>query len=288
MSTKNFSQAFDEIIDSASEANRAGQPQTNEDYMGDDGLIYCHKCHSPRQTRIDLGDGKTRTVWCDCKCMEEKHHKEEKEFEEKQNQFRVNQIRSNAFHYSSMKEWTFERDDRKNPSISDKLKRYAGNFADFYKTGNGLLLYGAVGAGKTYLAACVVNAVIDNMYSAKMTNFSRILNELQNRFDGRQEYIDKICKYSLLVIDDLGAERDSEYAREQVYSVIDSRYQTKKPLIITTNLSYEEIVNCTDIDRRRIYDRILEICHPIEVKGESRRNARAKENYNMMKRVLGL
>ena len=126
------------------------------------------------------------------------------------------------------------------------------------------------------------------MYSAKMTNFSRILNELQNRFDGRQEYIDKICKYSLLVIDDLGVERDSAYALEQVYSVIDGRYQTKKPLIITTNLCYEEIVNCTDIDRRRIYDRILEICHPIEVKGESRRNARAKENYNMMKRVLGL
>lgn len=288
MSTKNFGQALSEIIDNASEANRAKQPQTDEDYEGDDGLMYCHKCNSPRQTVVDLGNGNIKTVWCDCKCMAEKHLREAEELEEKKNQRKVNQNRSKAFYYSSMREWTFERDDRKNPRISDALKRYVDQFSYFYEKGQGLLLYGTVGTGKTYLAACVVNAVIDNMYSAKMTNFSRILNELQSSFDDRQKYIDEICKYSLLVIDDLGAERDSGYAREQVYSVIDSRYQTNKPIIITTNLSYAEIVGCTDMDRKRIYDRILERCHPIEVKGESRRKERAKQNYNMMNHMLGL
>ena len=99
-----------------------------------------------------------------------------------------------------------------------------------------------------------------------MTDFSRILNELQYCKD-RQGYIDKLCRCDLLIIDDLGAERDSAYATEQVFSVIDRRYKMMRPVIITTNLSYNEILNCTDCDRRRIYDRIMEMCHPIQVKG---------------------
>lgn len=288
MSSKDFVTAFDETVEEMSEANKAAQPPAAEDYTGDDGLVYCHKCHTPRQTRVDFGEGKARVVWCNCKCMDEEYERQEKERQEERRQDRINNIRRLAFPDPAMREWTFERDDRQNPRISDAMKRYTEKFQEFHKAGRGILLYGPVGTGKTYLAACIANAVIDQEHWVYMTSFSRILNELQNRFEGRQEYIDEICGRSLLVIDDLGTERDSAYAQEQVYSVIDGRYRARKPLIVTTNLSFAEIANCQDIGRRRIYDRILEICHPVEVKGSSRRKAQAKENYAAMNDILGL
>ena len=58
----------------------------------------------------------------------------------------------------------------------------------------------------------------------RMTNFARILNELNRSFSGRNEVVDKLCRYPLLIIDDFGMERGTEYALEQIYSIVDSRY----------------------------------------------------------------
>ena len=74
-----------------------------------------------------------------------------------------------------------------------------------------------------------------------MTNFARILNELNNSFSGRNEVVDKLCRYPLLIIDDFGMERGTEYALEQIYNIVDSRYRSRKPLIVTTNLTLDEI-----------------------------------------------
>ena len=74
----------------------------------------------------------------------------------------------------------------------------------------------------------------------RMTNFARILNELNGSFSSRNEVIDKLCRYPLLIIDDFGMERGTEYALEQIYSIVDSRYRSRKPLIVTTNLTLDE------------------------------------------------
>ena len=168
------------------------------------------------------------------------------------------------------------------------MKRYSADFRDFKEEGRGLLLYGSVGTGKTYYAACIANALIDIGYSVLMTNFARLTNEIQGRFDDKNEYIDSLNRYSLLIIDDLGAERKSEYMQETVFSIIDSRYRSGLPFIITTNLSAEEIKKNGDIGYSRIYDRILERCFPIEVKGESRRRQNLKNNFADVKERLGL
>ena len=86
-----------------------------------------------------------------------------------------------------------------------------------------------------------------------MTNFSRILNTLTGmHFEDRNQFINSLNRYSLLIIDDLGIERNSDFALEQVFNVIDSRYRSKKPLIITTNLTLSELNNAADIAHKRI------------------------------------
>ncbi len=101
-------------------------------------------------------------------------------------------------------------------------------------------------------------------------------------------YIDSLNRYKLLIIDDLGAERKSEYMQELIYNLIDSRYRSGLPMIITTNLSADEIKRPGNMDFARIYDRVLERCLPIAVQGESRRRRAVIDNYSKDMERLGL
>ena len=121
--------------------------------------------------------------------------------------------------------------------------------------------------------------------TVKMTNFNTILNDLFAAED-KTEYIRSLNGYELLIIDDLGVERSSEYALENIFSVIDWRYRSGKPLIITTNLPLAQLKQETKIEKKRIYDRILERCIPVKIDGVSRREAMANDNMQTMKNIL--
>ena len=123
----------------------------------------------------------------------------------------------------------------------------------------GYLLWGSVGTGKSYFAGCIANALMEQEVAVYMTNFAAILNDLKNGFDNKNAYIAELCRYPLLIIDDFGMERETSYGLEQLYNVIDSRYRSCKPLIVTTNLTIQELQNPEDTAHARIYDRLLEI-----------------------------
>ena len=91
---------------------------------------------------------------------------------------------------------------------------------------------------------------------------------------------------SLLVLDDLGAERSTDYALEKVYNVIDSRVRANRPMILTTNLTMGEMTNPQDIRYSRIYDRIFECCYPVEVTGQSFRKAAAAARFEEMRKLV--
>lgn len=258
-------------------------PVPEEEYTGEDGFLYCAKCNTRVQTDIEVF-GTVRRVRCICECR----HNELKQSAEKERQEEIERKRRVCFSETNMKEWSFANDDRKNPRISDAMMRYADNFPEFLKSGKGLLLHGTVGTGKTYLAACIANRLIDNGYSAMMTNFARLTNKIQGMYEGKQEYIDSLNRYALLVIDDLGAERKSEFMQEMVFNIIDSRYRAGLPFIVTTNLTADEIKNPPDIGYSRIYDRVLERCHPVEISGQSRRKQSVRDTYITTKDILGL
>lgn len=271
--------AMDKMADGIS----ARVPVSENEYMGEDGLLHCGICKKNVQTKIKFL-GKEKTVRCICDCK----RKELEAFEEKERQQEKERKRKSCFAETNMAAWTFENDDRKNAKISDAMIRYAERFPDFRKMGKGLLLYGSVGTGKTYYAACIANKLIDDGYSVVMTNFARLTNTIQGKFDGKQEFIDSLNRYSLLIIDDLGAERKSEFMQEMVFNIIDSRYRSGLPFIITTNLTAEEIKKNQDIGYSRIYDRILERCFPVTVTGDSRRRRKVKDTFLDVKEKLGL
>lgn len=254
------------------------------DYIGENGLLYCGNCHTAKQHRGNFL-GVERVVPCICKCRKEQIEAEAKARQREAMQKTIKEYRRMGFPESDMQHWTF--DNAEDCKIISAAKRYVDNFQQFKDNGKGLLLYGGVGTGKTFAAACIVNALIDMGKPCLITNFSRVLNTLWG-IDEKQAYIDSLNKFDLLVLDDLGIERQSEYVQEQVFNVIDSRYRARLPLIITTNLQLEEIVSPANVGNGRIYDRVLEMCHPVKVEGESRRRKKVKSGFSDMNEMLGL
>lgn len=114
--------------------------------------------------------------------------------------------------------------------------------------------------------------------------FSRILNELTKYHADKNEIIAGLVSYPLLIIDDLGIERNSEFALEMIYNVVDRRYCTRKPLIVTTNLSYQDMTRKDlDIEHQRIYSRLMEMCFPVIYQGKDLRQKERDLKLEWMK-----
>lgn len=270
-----------------------GNKEESQDYKDNDGFLICGNCHTRKQKDIKVStDFKASGVWrvpVPCKCKAE----EIKAEEEQQNQLKI-KVKLKKLQKEGIKDleylnFTFDKDDKRNLKISDACKKYVDHWAEMESNNIGIIFYGDVGTGKSFMACCIANALINKLIKVSVTNFPNLLNKLQGSFgEQRQNIIDSIKEYSLLVIDDLGTERDTSYSAEQVFNVIDTRYKSGKPLIITTNLSINDLKNPPDISNKRIYDRILEMC-PIQIKiiGESRRSEKADIRKEKAKEILG-
>ena len=182
--------------------------------------------------------------------------------------------------------WTFQNGDKDNPVVKI-AEDYVRNWDEMKKKHVGYLLWGSVGTGKSYIAGCIANALLEQEVTVKMTNFNMILNELFSVED-KAEYIRALMGYELLIIDDLGADRSSEYALENVFSVIDLRCCSGKPLIVTTNLPLGKLKSEIEVDKKRIYDRILAMCVPVKVDGTSRRAKIVRDKVQEVKMLLNV
>jgi len=261
-----------------------------EDYTGDDGLLYCGKCHTPKQTRLSFnpltGERSETIVRAACQCQREAD--EEAEKQSARTQFRLDMARRREGGLSCPDglRYTFAQDDRQQPKVSDACKRYVECWDEMRANNIGVLFYGSVGTGKSFLASCIGNGLLDRQVPVAATNFPRLLNLLQGTYE-KQALLDRLSIYKLLIVDDLGVERDSAYAEEQIFNIIDARSNSELPVVVTTNLTLEEMEHPTTMQYARIYDRVLAMC-PIRLKlaGESRRKANASEREQLARKIL--
>ena len=125
-----------------------------------------------------------------------------------------------------------------------KTKEYAEKWDDFSREGIGLLLFGNVGTGKSYAAGCIANTLIDRMISVLYVDMTDVVNCMQGNFGAdRDSYLKRITCPDLLILDDLGAERNTSYGKERVFDIVNRRPLSRKPMIITTNIALSVMQN---------------------------------------------
>lgn len=277
-----------DIIDTIGARAARQYLETEGDYRNEDGLLMCGKCHTQKECVLTKKDGTTRTVRCACECSVAQNAKEAEEKRKRDRLQYLDSMRRTGFPDAEMREWTLAKSDHTDQKNENIARRYVANFDAMRSQGTGLLLCGPVGTGKSFLAAAIANELISQGTPCLMTNFSRIISRISEKFGGDQKYLDNLNRFDLLIIDDLGAERDSEYMWEKVMDVIDARYRAGLPLIVTTNLNPKDLYDPSDIRRQRVFSRLKEMCIFLEVNGADRRSKKMQDKLTAAKSLLGL
>lgn len=263
-------------VDNLRELAMANYSPDDGDTIDDAGMIICGKCGTPKTCR-GHGVFEGALLPIECKCEHDANERKRIQREKADKQRHIEHLRAIAFPNRGYLSMTFERDMFPESSASMLCRKYARNWKQNMRDNVGLLLYGSVGTGKSYYAACIANELINQGVHVEVTTFPRIIRTMQG-FDVKDRAIDQLMQPSLLILDDLGAERDTSYGQEQVFAVIDARLLSRKPVIVTTNLTFSELRSPSNIGLARIYDRVIEMCPlQIECNGESKRERISRE-----------
>lgn len=159
------------------------------------------------------------------------------------------------------------------PAVVRGVRRYVDQLSARLEEGRGLWFEGPQGTGKTTLAMLVSKRALAAGRSVAIYSVPRILAEMRDTFDddaefGSTELIDRLTEVELLQLDDLGAERTSPWVLEQLYSVINARYEAERSVLVTTNLGRDELIEQVGA---RTVSRLTEMCDVIPLYGDDHR-----------------
>lgn len=222
-----------------------------------------------------------------CACVEEKRRQEELRRQEYERNLTICRNKEYSLMDDKTRDITFDRikADSGNSRHIAAAQRYCERWDDNYRNNRGLLFYGATGRGKTTLACCIANELLSRGVSVRMVSVNKLIQRIKDSFNdngGDSEAAVKrdIKAADLLILDDLGAEYKSDWSTTLVYELVDERYRSRKPTIITTNLPLDKLrEHLTDSNGiPRAYDRIVEIMSPVEFNGANYRMAAARKN----------
>ena len=199
---------------------------------------------------------------------------------------RIQQKRKRVFGSAQgLMDCTFDRDNGAVPQLA-WARQYVEHWPEMRRENMGLLFWGPAGTGKTFAAACIANALVDLEVGVRMITLGEaLLNLFGMSGEERIQYLEVLTTCGLLILDDFGVERRTPYAREQVYEIVNRRYLSGRPMVVTTNLTLEELKNA-DRDDSRIHDRVLERCVPVCFDGNSLRQEKTAERVKRMQTLL--
>lgn len=199
---------------------------------------------------------------------------------------RIQQKRKRVFGSAQgLMDCTFDRDNGAVPQLA-WARQYVEHWPEMRRENMGLLFWGPAGTGKTFAAACIANALVDLEVGVRMITLGEaLLNLFGMSGEERIQYLEVLTTCGLLILDDFGVERRTPYAREQVYEIVNRRYLSGRPMVVTTNLTLEELKNANR-DDSRIHDRVLERCVPVCFDGTSLRQEKTAERVKRMQTLL--
>jgi DNA replication protein DnaC len=160
-------------------------------------------------------------------------------------------------------------------AVVDDVRAYIGELNANLDQGRGIWLMGDVGTGKTSLAMLVSKSAIEAGRSVAIYSLPRLLARIRRTYDSEAgelsylEFFRRLTSVDLLQIDDLGAEKRSDWVLEQLYSIVDERYVSQRSIVVTTNLDPKQLEE--EIGPRTV-SRLVEICgDPLPLYGEDLR-----------------
>lgn len=281
--------AFEKAFDGITGAQIVEKPG---DYVNDDGLICCGTCGEPKQSQHEnpefMRERKGLYTYLPrlCRCEREESERQEKAANDAKEAEAVRRNRAACFEFESDAAMTFDNDDMGNPKMTRACRRFVDGFETALQTGAGLMLFGAVGSGKSYHAAEIANGVIDRGYRALYTSLARLMARMG--YDSEKAAtLDYLKGFDLVVLDDLGTERSTETATEKSYLIIDTLARLAKSgktvTIFTTNLDPKAMERETDSALQKLYSRAIGMSQPVEVRHGDRRKAKKPEAMEFYK-----
>lgn len=238
-------------------------------------LETCQICGEPTLYSIDGYD-----IYCDCECQ------------------RKERVRLKLAKYKKLSitdresgNNTFENCEIVNETDAkylDKFQKYSQRFNKALSENIGILMCGLPGTGKTYYANCIANAVQEKGYTVLSFNLSGYLRKIKDDYGKQKDSVSEeeklllaVKEADLLIIDDLGSEKLSEWGMEKIYNLLDERYKVSKPLIITTNLSKTGLEEHLMINNsNKLLDRIMGVTKPFTFNWESRRKVKESDIWD--------
>lgn len=281
-------------------ANHAKRTQKSNpgDYLDAEGLLVCGKCGQRRRRFVNIpaaipsdpGRVIRMEVASECRCDIEAAQREEAAKKEEAMRENILKLRPISLMDAKFNEATFEnyRVTKHNQKNMQICRGYAEQFPEMLKRNQGLLLWGDVGRGKSWAAACIANYLLSRNVPVVMTSLVKIVQQIEKDKSKEQEIINLMRSASLVILDDLGAERDTSFGLEKVFNVVDSRSRQKMPVIYTTNITVQEMMEEQDMRCKRIFSRVLETCRPLQFTGPDWRIMEANKRFKELDKLLGL
>jgi DNA replication protein DnaC len=158
------------------------------------------------------------------------------------------------------------------PHVVAATRRFADSIDGQLDAGRGLWFMGPVGTGKTTLAMLVSKAALKAGRSVAIYSLPRLLNEIRDTHRAERSHVDlldRLTAVDLLHVDDVGAERKTDWVLEELYSIINARYEDERSVVITTNILDREAL-CEQITERTV-SRLTEMCEELPLIGYDRR-----------------